>query len=195
MTSLPLGLQHLKTQICVNAPVEVCYQAWLDFEKMPEFISRLRSVRVDESHSLTNAALASSLSADELQTKAQLHRQSLVPFGMIKHWFFSGSGGKMYEIENVTILEIPNHFYCTVSTDPDDLSVQCSIFFCPDGKNEHTFMEWEVSFWNSGKAGLGGTMTHMLTDIVDSGDDFFQKCLQDFKVHVEAKQALVPIKK
>ena len=177
MRRLSGGLHHLKSSIRIHAPVEICYQTWLDAPCLPAFMSRVIAVRPMPKDFVTSDLL------EELQPEAQLLQQGIIPMSTIKQWLLSGPGGKIYHVENIIILEIPNRFYCTTSIDPDDLSIQNSLTFMPDQMNRNTTIEWEVSFWVSI---IGGQMTRLASDILETGDSFLEYNLQDFKTHLES---------
>jgi len=180
MKDCPPGLKRIKSQLMVNAPVERCYQAWMNSAKMPDFMSRV--IQVDQKKiPLTVMTNPQDIEA-QVEARIPLLDQNGVPYSTIKNWLLKGPGGKLYEIANTAVLEIPNHFYCTTSTDPDDISVQSSAFFCPDGKNQHTLIEWEISFWPCLDI---GSMTRLACDILQTDDHFMEQCLQDFKDYIE----------
>lgn len=176
MTILNGGIHNLKSSVRIQAPVEICYQAWLETPRFPNFMSRVVSVECKPKDFVTSASM------EEVQSKSQLFKQNVVP-SLINHWLLSGPGGNLYEASNTVILEIPNHFYCTTSIDPDDLSIQSSLFFIPDQVNQNTILEWQISFWISAR---NGKSTKLASDILQTGDAFLENSLQDFKAHVEA---------
>jgi hypothetical protein len=177
MPSITRGLHQLKSKITIHAPVEVCYQSWLDSLHLPDAIRRVLGCQYQPIN------VAPITSAEEIQAKTLLLQDDILS-SRIKHWLFSGPGGKLYEIENAAILEIPNHLYCTTSTDPSDLSTQSSVLFSPDDLNINTLVEWKVSFWISS---TNGRSTQLATDILASDDAFLEDCLQDFKRYIESK--------
>lgn len=170
MPNLTAGIRHIKQRINIKAPVEICYQTWLDSPHLTDVMRRALGFQQK-----TNAVTAIT-SAEEIQ--------GIMPDAMIKHWLLSGPGGKLYEVESTIILEVPNQFYCTTSADPEDLSVQNSVLFSPDAMNQNTLIEWQISFWNSVQK---GSFTQLLSDIMKSGDSFLEDCLQDFKTHIEER--------
>jgi uncharacterized membrane protein len=174
----PPGLQRIKRHITVDAPVECCYRTWLDSAKMPDFMSRLLAVQCKDKPSRPFNL------PNDIDIIAPFMEMSPVPYGKIRQWLLAGPGGNLYEYENMVVLEIPNRFYCTTSIDPDDISVQSSVFFSPDGKNEHTYIEWEISFWCLDGKGSG---TKLLCDVLMTEDPMIEECLQDFKSHLEGK--------
>lgn len=186
MLKLKPGLHQIKNSIAIHAPVECCYQDWIDSPHLPDFMRRVLGVE------FSTPPGRSLNPVDEIDATVEPFYQTSVSPGLIKHWLVYGPGGKLYEVEKTVILEIPNRFYCTTSADPKDLSVQSSLFFSPDDKNKNTYIEWEVSFWTGGQC---GSLTHLVSDILVTGDSFYKDCLQDFKTHVEAEQALVALKK
>lgn len=178
MASVSFGLNQLKSEIQIKAPVEVCYQGWLDSPRMPEVMRRV----LDFHSQPLNVEPVTS--ADEIQAQIRSLVRNDIPLSRIKHWLFSGPGGKLYQFENTAILEIPNRFYCTTSTDSNDLSMQSSLLFSPEGMNTSTLVEWQVSFWASHK---NGSATQLASDILTTGDSFLEDCLLDFKRYIESK--------
>jgi uncharacterized membrane protein len=174
MACLSPGIHRLKARITIQAPVEVCYQAWLDSPHLPEVMRRVVGVQY-KSKIMT--------SAEEIHAKVLRLQQDIVPSATIKHWLISGPGGKLYEFENTVILEIPNHFYCTTSTDPNDFSVQSSVLFSSDAKHKNTFLEWEVSFFVFNVQ--DGNLTRLASDVLKMDDSLLMDCLQDFKTYLE----------
>lgn len=179
MANITHGMHQLKSKIIINAPVEVCYQAWLEARHLPDVMHRVHGL---QNRSMDN--IAPITSTEEIQAKAQQFREEDIPLSRIMHWVVSGPGGKLYEFENATILEIQNHFICTASVHPDDLSVQSSVSFSPNDINTDTGIEWQVSFWVSSENGI---LTQFASDILAEGDLFLEECLQDFKRYVEDK--------
>jgi hypothetical protein len=177
MAQVAPGLRFLKAKTTITAPAETCYQAWINFPKHPEFTKRVFKLLLNENKDIT---IITSEEQSEVQTL--LSRQDIASAAMRRHWILSGPQGKLYQVEETTILEIPNRFYCSTSTDPNDLSVQSSLLFSPDELNQKTLMEWQVSFWISTEK---GTATQFLFDILKTGDAFLDEVLQDFKVFVE----------
>ena len=177
MTKLRDGVHYLESSIRIQAPVEVCYQAWLDAPHFPDFMSRVIAFQYRPKGVVIPA------SVEEIQSRAQLLKQDIVPMSTIKHWLLSGPSCKLYEIDSTVILEIPNRFYCTTSTDPNDLSIQSSLSFMPDQMNRNTIIKWQISFWAFDPP---GKMTSLASDILEAGDAFLENNLQDFKAHLEA---------
>lgn len=178
MPNVTRGIHQLKSKIVIQAPVEVCYQGWLDSPQLSTAMRRVLGFQYKHIH------VAPITSAEVIQAKVQLLKPDNIPSSLVKQWLFSGPGGKLYEIENAAVLEIPNHFYCTTSTDPRDLSAQSSLLFSPNEMNTSTLVEWRVSFWASGK---NGSLTRLASDILASGDAFLEDCLQDFKNDIESR--------
>jgi uncharacterized membrane protein len=175
------SVQQLKSAISVHAPVEACYQAWINTCRIPSFIRRALSVQVSFSCG-GNPKGISIISPEEIETRLQNFNQQILPTTEIRRWLISGPGGKLYEIEGTTILEIPNQFYCTISTDPDDIFAQSSASFMPDPTNQNTLIEWEVSFWPLSPE---GRWTQFASAVHNSKDNFMEDCLQDFKAELE----------
>lgn len=163
------GLQHIRKRITIHAPAEICYQIWIDSPRIAKALRRLQNVQSRPINSL-----------QDVQAKVELLH---VGADTIKKWLFYGPEGKMYEVENIVVMDIPNRFYCTSSIDPNDLSFQSSMLFSPDELNQNTDIEVQISFWNSEKK---GPMTQLVSDILDAEDHFFEDCLQDFKAEVES---------
>jgi uncharacterized membrane protein len=178
---LPTGLHYLKSSIRLHAPVEVCYQTWLDSRKLADIMERVLGVVVRSNLSINN--MEALTSAEEIQTKIQLFKQDIMPSSKIKQWLINGPGGKYYEVENTKVLEIPNHFYSTVSTDLADFCMQSSVTFMADAMNQNTIIEWEVSYWGSFQ---NGTSTQLAIDISETNDSFMKDCLMDFKHYLES---------
>jgi uncharacterized membrane protein len=180
MGELTPGVYHMKSRIEIHAPVEMCYQAWLDSARLPSIMGRV----IDFSYRPKSTRNLDSIG--EAQLNEMHSTQDVVPSSAanpkVKHWILAGPDGKLYELESTTVLEIPNRFYCTASTDPKDLSVQSSALFSPDENNRSTLLEWQVSFWAS-----GGTASQLCSDVLTSGDSFMEDCLRDFKAAVENK--------
>jgi hypothetical protein len=131
-----------------------------------------------------NNSIHVSTSEVEIQRRLQLFRQEILPSAKVKQWLLSGPGGKLYEIENTTICEVPNQFYCTISTDLNDISVASSVNFSSDTMNRNTFVEWVVSFWSSFQ---NGSMTRFASEIRATDDSFMKDCLTDFKAFIESQ--------
>ena len=177
MAHLSPGLHQVKRFIYINAPVEVCYQAWTDSTWLVHSVRRLFRFQYK------NKALMPINSTEDTFPKTMVADQDLIPSTQVKQWLVSGPGGKFYEAESMVVLDIPNHFFCTVSTDPDDLAMQSSLSFYPDGMNQNTFLEWRVSLWFLDEP--KGKITQLISDIWEAGDPYMEDCLHDFKAAVE----------
>jgi uncharacterized membrane protein len=171
--------RNLIKTIKIQAPVEACYGAWIDSPRLVSAMRKVLGVCLQTEHTSVVT------SAEEIHEKVKRLNQENIPATQIKHWLFSGPGGKLYEIENTVILDIPNRFYCTTSTDPDDLCVQSSLLFIPDELNKNTTMEWRVFFWDFKPR---GKLTQFVSDIWEKNDSFMDDCLEDFKKLVEQHQ-------
>lgn len=175
------GLHHLHSSIRVQAAAEACYTIWTDSPKLPRILKRVLGIGLKPVSNVT----ATLTSLEEIQTRLQKYKISILPAAEIKHWLFQGPGAKLYQIENTAILEIPYRFYCTISTDPDDICAQSSLTFTPDAQNHETLIEWKVSFWGSSH---NGSMTQLASDIAEMDDSFLEDCLQEFKTYVENRE-------
>jgi|GEM_PF-6893468 len=173
---LTTGVHHLQARILIHAPVEVCYKTWLDSSTLPKILRRVLGVEFKQ------PIQPIQLSVREVDSKVTTLKSDLVPTSLIKHWLFSGPGGKLYEVENTVILEVPNRFYCTTSVDPNDISCQSSVLFSPDETNQNTLIEWNVSFWLNSPYGKA---TQLAADILETGDSFLDDCLEDLKSALE----------
>lgn len=168
------GLRKIKKKIEIHAPVEWCYQTWINYSQFPVFMTRVIGVQSELKP------------LEETRFKALNFSKNIISADVIDHWLFSGPGGKLYETEGKVILDIPNLFYCRTSTDPNDVATQNSMLFSPDENNQTTVVEFEVSFWDSA-ALKAGKSTRLISDIVYQEDQFIEDCLQDFKNYVEKK--------
>jgi uncharacterized membrane protein len=166
------GIRKTKKKIEIHAPVEWCYQTWINYSQFPVFMTRVLGVQSEVKP------------LEETRSKALHLSKDIIPADVIDHWFFSGPGGKLYETESKMILDIPNLFYCRVSTDPNDVASQTSMLFSPDENNQITVVEFEVSFWSSATL-KAGKSTQLISDIVNQEDHIIEDCLQDFKNYVE----------
>jgi len=174
------GFHHIKSAIEVQATPEVCYQIWTDAKKIAKIIERVIGLEIKTKPENTKIDFITSVG--EIDQKIHRVNLELLPTSEIKHWLLSGPGGHLYKIENTTIFEIPNRFYCTVSTDQNDTSVQSYVTFFPDALKQHTVVEWEIWFWRSAQK---GSLTQLLSDIEDTGDNFMKDCLSDLKKFIE----------
>jgi hypothetical protein len=172
--------KHLKSAIEIQATPEVCYKVWIDAKKLPKILERVIGVEIKTKPENTKIDFITSVG--EIDQKVHRVNLDLLPTSEIKHWLLSGPGGHLYKIENTTVFEIPDRFYCTVSTDQNDASVQSYVTFFPDTLNRHTVVEWEIWFWRSSKK---GSATRLVSDIADTGDSFMADCLSDLKRFIE----------
>ena len=185
MKTLRQGIQFIKKRVLIDAPVEVCYQTWTDSPRLPEIFKRLVSVEYEEKPlSYEEKPLSTISEPAEVQKLLPYLKQELVPTKTIKHWLLHGPKGKLYEIENTVILDVPNVFYSTTSTDPNDISVQSSVLFSPDENHHSTLIEWQVSFWLSAK---NGSMTQLVSDILETEDTLMEDTLLELKQHLESR--------
>lgn len=172
------GLHKLKAGIIIQAPAELCYREWVNLSQLSKYL-----YRVIEMQTATQApALERGTNPLPMNTTAPSQ-----PFGEngIHHWTLRGPQGKIYQVQNKTILDIPNRFYCMSSTDSEDISSQLSVLFSADDTNQTTYMEMEASSWLTENMQLGRS-TQLFADIINADDTFLQDCLQDFKHHVES---------
>jgi uncharacterized membrane protein len=183
--SISLGLRQLNSEILVNASAENCYKTWVDTKQIPVFMRRVRGLNIEFLTNLTTRKLAiASTSADAIQARIKRFQQSDSTATELRRWIFRGPGGKLYEIENTVIVEIPNYFYCTASTDPDDVYSESCVFFIEDERNQTTLVKWEITFWQFSSQ---GSWTQFALDLQDAKDSFMHDCLEDFKQFVEGR--------
>ncbi len=179
MKTLASGLHQLTHRVAINAPVDVCYRTWVDSVNLPRIMHRVLGMR----YKPIDNAPSEITDAVDIERRMELFRQDILPKSQIKQWLLSGPGGKCYQVENTVTLDIPNHFFCTISTDLKDICAQSSVLFSRDSLNQFTLIEWQVSFWHSP---YNGSMSRLAADVLESGDTFMQDCLQDFKAAVES---------
>ncbi len=169
------GIRNIKHKINIQAPVESCYQAWIHYTRFPTFMRRVLGVE----HEIKTI--------DATYAKALNLSKYFIPAEQINRWLFAGPGGKLYETESKIILDIPNLFYCRVSTDPDDIAIQTSVLFSADEMNQNTLIEFQVSFWDCASI-KAGKSTQLILDILNQGDSLIEDCLLDLKHYVEHKK-------
>lgn len=180
-------MEKMKHSIEISADVETCYRCWANYHNLPNFMRRILKVWDME---LPLATHTSALEDMRKAVKAELSNLShTVPLHKIRHWLVRGPGGKIYEVENAAILEIPNLFYCWASTDPNDLAIHNSISFMAIEDGRKTVLLYESSFVLSGNKALGGKSSRLISDIVDMNDPWMQDLLTDFKNYVEKNDA------
>lgn len=176
-------MEKMKHSIVVNANVETCYRYWSKYHNLPNFIHRILKVWDEESPTGTHIG-----KLEDLRKAIKAEQNNLshtIPLNRIRHWLVQGPGGKIYEVENAVILEIPNLFYCWTSTDPADLSIQNSISFMAIEDGRKTALLYESSFVLSSNKALGGKSSRLISDIVNSNDPWMPDLLTDFKNYVE----------
>lgn len=175
----------LQSEILIEAPAELCYQTWIDSPQLVSHLERVLGVRV------TRGTLEGSdgrviASQKEMQQKIRSFFPSSSEF---KHWHLLGPEGRLHEIDNTILLEIPNRYICTMSLDDHDVYSYSEITFTLDALNRNTLVLWQVSVCPA----IGnGAMARLVSDISKTKDHFLEDCLQDFKVLVESKVSLAP---
>jgi uncharacterized membrane protein len=167
------GIKQIKKKIEINAPVEVCYQTWINQAKFPEFMRKILKFREGCAPEEATLPTALKLTGD------------IVDPDVVRHWLVTGPRGKLYQFENKVILEIPNRLFSTQSTDPNDLCVQVSVLFFPLWNNHATRIDWQVSFWESAKI-KSGHATQLALDVFKTDDSLIEDCLTDLKHYIEA---------
>lgn len=177
----------LQSEILIEAPAELCYQIWLDSPQLVCHLERVLGVRVTSGFSSEgNGDGRVVASQKELQRKIRSFFPASSEF---KHWHLLGPEGRLHEIDNTILLEIPNRYICTMSLDDHDVYSYSEITFTLDALNRNTLVLWQVSVCPA----IGnGAMARLVSDISKTKDHFLEDCLQDFKILVESKVPPAP---
>src|SRR5437868_812616 len=88
------GVKKIKEKISIKAPVETCYQAWIEAIHLSDIMKRVLGFEYKTIKDITAIT-----SAEEIQRRLESLKQDIIPTSRIKHWLFSGPGGKLYEVE------------------------------------------------------------------------------------------------
>lgn len=185
-------MHSIGASILVNAPVAECYSRWMDFERFPEFMRRVVSVRradpfdqVPKHHTQAHDLQAddpqkdyTGVMAGEVIKEVQSHGNQ------VWHWEVRGPLGQVYSWTAGIVLNIPNKSVSWASTYDQELPTTGSVNFLGmtdkrTGKDE-TLVEVKMSF-----SAPGGIIGEFLSDIVHYGDNLLAESLTDFKSYVE----------
>jgi hypothetical protein len=180
--SISSGLRRLNSQITINASAEDCYKAWVNTSQIPVIMQRVQGLEVKFLANRKPETITTS--PDVIQASLQRFQNAESYAPELRRWLFSGPGGRLYEIENTTILEIPNYFYCTAPNDPNDFHSESCVFFIEDKLKHCTLVKWEITFRPFSP---DGSWTQFALDLQQTEDHFMQDCLQDLKRFVEER--------
>ncbi len=179
-------MQKKMYSIEIHAPVKLCYQLWKDYHQTAKFLHCVIKV-----WDQPTAVMKPIDNLEQLHPTIQSNLSGMaraLPLETVRHWLIQGPGGKVYELENTVILEIPDLFYCWSSTDPEDLAVQTSVSFLSQ-KDTRTLVLFECSFSIPNTQLFRGKAARLITDVLNTDDPLISEILADFKHYVERVRA------
>lgn len=177
-------MHSIEASILVNAPVADCYRRWCEFERFPEFMPRVLSVRKVGLSELTHEQLdvsTGNLQRDyEEAISAQVAQQVEAHGGEVWHWEVKGPMGRIFSWNAGIVLNMPNKVVTWASAHDQELPTTGSVNFLKQPGDTQTLIEVKMSF----SAPLP-PFGELLADITHYGDNLLNECLADFKRYME----------
>lgn len=189
-------MHSVEASILVNAPVAMCYRHWLDFERFPEFMSRVVSVKRVDPVELLPPELHSVPKAEDPQKDydgvmlAEVVNEIAAHGNQVWHWEVKGPFGQLFDWTAGVVLKTPDQAISWASTADQDLPTTGTVNFLKVththtergslAPHERTLVTVTMSF--SPPVGILG---EFIADMTHYGDNLLCEALQDFKTHVE----------
>ena len=188
-------MHSIETSILVNAPVEMCYKHWMDFESFPRFMRRVLSVRPAQPEAQLSDDRSGLAHTDNPQKDydgvmtTEVVKEVAVHGNQVWHWEVKGPMGQVFEWNAGIVMNMPNKAVSWASTADQDLPCTGTINFlkAPPPKQHHkgdhemTLISVTMSF-----SAPGGPLGEFLADVSHYGDNVLSEALGEFKVHVES---------
>lgn len=188
-------MHSIDASIRVDAPVDYCYQAWMDFEKFPSFMSRVVSVHCLGPSALLPPKNLSILSSQDPQldvegvVMTELLHEMAAHGNRAWHWEVKGPLGQIFEWTAGIVQDEPNKMVSWATLPEEELPNTGTVNFlkAPDSRTNHDRSLITVTMSFSVPAGALG---ELLSDIVGYGDTLLNEALTDFKNHVETNYTI-----
>ncbi len=154
-------MYSVSSSIIIQVPSDFCYEAWCDFERFPDFMSRV--VRVERVSGLGRVAGG-------------------LEEGEVWHWEVRGPLGRHYHWDAVVVLRERDK---TISWAPlvgetdAEVATSGSVNFLKLA-SEKTLLEVKLTY-----SALQPPFGELLTDLLHYGDTLVDDSLREFRYHVE----------
>lgn len=154
-------MHSVNSSIIVHVPADFCYEAWCDFERFPDFMSRV--VRVE-------------------RVSGQGRVESGLEEGEVWRWEVRGPLGRHYDWDAVVVLRERDK---TLSWAPvageseTDVATSGSVNFLKLGP-DRTLLEVKLTY-----SAPVPPFGELLADVLHYGDNLVDDSLREFRYHVE----------
>ena len=185
-------MHSVEASIVVNAPVADCYRHWRQFERFPDFMSRVVSVQqVDPIEQLSPEQYCLSRSENPQQDyegvmTAEVVREVAAHGNFVWRWEIQGPLGQRFAWVAGVVMDRPNQAISWASTAQQEVSTTGTVNFLRlPGSPLHpdkTLISVTLSF----SPPLGG-LGELLADMVGYGDNLLYEALGEFKTHLEQR--------
>jgi uncharacterized membrane protein len=185
-------MHTVEASILVNAPVAECYRHWMDFERYPEFMRRVVSIRRAAPSDLLPKGhhQDANIQADDPQKHyegvmaGEIIHEVEVHGNRVWEWTVKGTMGQTLTTHVGIVMDMPNKAVTWASTHDEELATSGSVnFLTPSGGKigrDQTLVEVKMSF-----SPPGGLLGELVSDMFHMGDNFLADALSDFKSYVE----------
>ena len=183
-------MHSIDASVVIDAPVALCYQTWMDFEKFPTFMTRVVSVSRTDANGMLSTQTRPIRHAEDPQKDVEgvvvteLTREVEAHGNNVWHWEIKGPLGQLFKWTGGIVMNEPNKAISWATLPEDQLPNTGTVNFLKSptstASHERTLMTVTMSF-----SAPGGAIGEFLADIVHYGDNLLSEALDDFKRHVE----------
>jgi len=183
-------MHSIDASVVVDAPVALCYQTWMDFEKFPTFMRRVVSVYRSDAAGLLPAGTRPVRPAEDPQKNVEgvvvteLTREVEAHGNQVWHWEVKGPLGQLFKWTGGIVMNEPNKAISWATLPEEQLPNTGTVNFLKSptstSTHERTLITITMSF-----SAPGGAVGELLADVVQYGDNLICEALNDFKSHVE----------
>jgi uncharacterized membrane protein len=185
-------MHSIEAAIRINAPLDQCFQAWMDFEKFPTFMRRVVSVKraaaADmmpmegplERYATDPQKDAEGVSITEVMHEVAAHGDQ------VWHWEVKGPLGQLFDWTAGIVMNLPNQAisWSTLSGEQLPNSGTVNFLKVPPSHPAHA-AQTLVTITMTFSAPTGGIVGEFLSDAIHYGDSLLYDALEDFKRYIE----------
>jgi len=189
-------MHSIDAKIIVDAPVDKCFETWMDFEKFPTFMRRVMSVkrapvtdlRADEHAHHVTSIHDPQRDAEGVVIAEVLHEVA-VHGDRVWHWEIKGPLGQIFQWTAGIVMNIPNKAISWSTLPEEKLPNTGTVNFlrAAESKPTHERTLITVTMTFSAPVGIVG---EFLSDVTHYGDNLLYEGLEDFKAYMEQIQTV-----
>jgi uncharacterized membrane protein len=196
-------MHSVESAIIIHAPLAMCYRQWVDFERFPQFMSRVVSVRRADPLEFLSPERRRQLQAEDPQKDyegvitTEVVKEVAVHGNQLWHWEIKGPLGQVFEWTAGVVMNMPNKAISWASTPEQELPTTGTVnFLKAAGSHAHTEPGSQVHHEKTlvtvtmSFSPPVGVLGEFLADVVHYGDHLLSEALEEFKKHVEVTYSL-----